>query len=219
MNLGATIIVIVYILLTLAIPIYMGRKNTHTNEDFTVGGRKFNIFLVFFTLFSTIVGAASVMGYTGWYYIRGFSQLWFLLGIALSYLIYILYLGPKINDFGFQHGGETVGDWVNYRYGKPSRVLSSVIIMIGYLAITAFQYMAMTTIFVSLTGFSYPVALIITAAIVIVHSSLGGLWTVASNNILQGSITFLGLLILMPILVSHAGGIHAVFAAAPLEHF
>ncbi|ATW27696.1 sodium:solute symporter family protein [Candidatus Formimonas warabiya] len=219
MNWGALLIVVVYLAITLFIPMYAGKKNTVTNDDYTVGGRKFGTLFLFFTLLSTVVGAASVVGYTGWYYVRGMSQLWFILGIALSYCIYIFYLAPRINDFGFKHGGETVGDWIAYRYGKASRILTSIIIMIGYLAITAFQYMAMATIFVKITGLSFTVSLIITAIIVILHTSYGGLWAVASNNVLQGSITLFGLLILATFLIMHAGGLGAVFASAPAEHF
>jgi len=49
---------------------------------------------LFFTLLATIVGAASVVGYTGWYYIRGISQLWFTIGITISYIVYILPWSP-----------------------------------------------------------------------------------------------------------------------------
>lgn len=219
MNWGAIAIVVVYLLVTLLLPLYTAKKNTVTNTDYTVGGRQFGTLFVFFTLLSTAVGAASVVGYTGWYYQRGLSQLWFVIGVALSYLIYILYLAPKISEFGFRHGGETVGDWFCYRYGKGSQFLCSMIIMIGYLAITAFQYMAMASIFVKLTNLSYATSLLITAVIVILHTAYGGLWAVASNNVLQGSITLVGLVILAFCLVNNAGGLSAVFASAPAEHF
>lgn len=219
MNWGAIAIVVVYLLVTMLLPLYTAKKNTVTNADYTVGGRQFGTLFLFFTLLSTAVGAASVVGYTGWYYQRGLSQLWFVVGIALSYLIYILFLAPKISEFGFQHGGETVGDWFAHRYGKSSQLLCSIIIMIGYLAITAFQYMAMASIFVKLTNLSYTTSLIITAVIVILHTAYGGLWAVASNNVLQGSITLFGLIILSFCLVSNAGGLGPVFAAAPAEHF
>ncbi|MFY9516497.1 MAG: hypothetical protein WAP30_00860 [Acetomicrobium sp.] len=49
---------------------------------------------LFFTLLATIVGAASVVGYTGWYYIRGISQLWFTIGITISYIVLYITLVP-----------------------------------------------------------------------------------------------------------------------------
>ena len=153
MNGTATLILVVYIAITMGVAFYYGKVKTGKSDDYTVGGRTIGTGVLFFTMLATIVGASSVIGMTGWYYTRGFSQLWFILGIALSYILFIVYLAPKINDFGHAHGGETVGDWIDYRYNKSSRILTSLIIMIGYLAITAYQYMAMATIFNRVTGF------------------------------------------------------------------
>ena len=158
----STIVMVLYLVITMTIAIYYGKKKTATSNDFTVGGRQFGPVLMFFTMLATIVGAASVIGYTGWYFTRGFSQIWFIIGVSASYLIYIFYLGPRISDFGFQHNGETLGDWMEYRYNRTLRYIKSILLIIAYLAITAFQYMAMAKIFNQVTGISYEFALFLT---------------------------------------------------------
>ncbi len=55
MNWGAIAIVVVYLLVTLLLPLYTAKKNTVTNTDYTVGGRHFGTLFVFFTLLSTAV--------------------------------------------------------------------------------------------------------------------------------------------------------------------
>ena len=102
---GALVVMILYFVLTIGIAIVVGRKKTENNADYTVGGRKFGGIVLFFTMLATIVGASSVMGYTEWFYKRGVTQIWYILGICVTYLIYVFYLGPKINDFGREKGG------------------------------------------------------------------------------------------------------------------
>lgn len=214
----STFVMLIYLGITMYVAIYYGRKKTESSSDFTVGGRQFGSVITFFTMLATIIGAASVIGYTGWYFERGFSQLWFVIGISITYLIYIYFLAPRINDFGFKHNGETIGDWMEYRYSEIERFITSILLIIAYLAITAFQYMAMAKIFNQVTGVSYELALVITAVIVIIYTSMGGMWAVASTDVLQGTMTLLGVLIITPILVTKAGGFGHVFASAPAEH-
>ncbi|MDR2745871.1 MAG: sodium:solute symporter family protein [Treponema sp.] len=216
---GANIVVMVlYFALTLLVGIYYGRKKTSTSADFTVGGRSFGSFLLFCTMLATIVGASSVMGYTSWFARRGISQFWFTIGILITNFIYLLYLGPRINDFGREQGGETIGDWFMYRYGKISKILASILIAVAYIAITAFQYLAMATILSLATGIPFGYCLALTTIIVIIYTSLGGLWAVVSTDTLQGIMTLVGVVIMVPLFLGKAGGVSAVLTKLPEAH-
>ncbi|MDR2375641.1 MAG: hypothetical protein LBD96_04285, partial [Treponema sp.] len=216
---GVNIVVMVlYFALTLLVGIYYGRKKTSTSADFTVGGRSFGGFLMFCTMLATIVGASSVMGYTTWFARRGISQFWFTIGIFITNFIYLLYLGPRINEFGREQGGETIGDWFVYRYGKISKTLASLLIAAAYIAITAFQYLAMATILNLATGIPFGYCLALTTVIVIIYTSLGGLWAVVSTDTLQGIMTLLGVVLMVPLFLGRAGGLSAVFDKLPEAH-
>ena len=213
-----TAVIGVYLAITLAIAFYFGRRETKSVLDFTVAGRRLGTVVVFFTLLASMIGAASTVGYTGWYWIRGVSQLWFEIGAIVSGLIFAFYLAPKINEFGFKMGATTPGHWMEYRYGKVAKYYTSVLLIVGYLAITAFQYMAMATILSTVTGIPYEWALVIAAVIVTIYTSLGGLWSVASTDVLQGALTLIGILLLVPIAVMKAGGLGNILASVPPEH-
>lgn len=212
------VVMVVYFILTLCIGLYFGQKKTTTSADFTVGGRSFGGFLLFCTMLATIVGASSVMGYTSWFAQRGISQWWFTIGGLITNFMYLFYLGPRINDFGRKQGGETIGDWFVYRYGKVSKTLASILIAVAYVAITAFQYLAMATILELATGIPFAYSLALTTIIVIVYTSTGGLWAVVSTDTLQGIMTLLGVVIMVPLFLTRAGGISAVFAKLPEVH-
>jgi SSS family solute:Na+ symporter len=216
---GTNIVVMVlYFTLTLLVGLYYGRKKTSTSADFSVGGRSFGSFLMFCTMLATIVGASSVMGSAAWFAQRGISQFWFTVGTLITNFLYLLYLGPRINDFGREQGGETIGDWFIYRYGKVSKVMASVLIAVAYIAITAFQYLAMATILNLATGIPFGYCLALTTIIVIVYTSLGGLWAVVSTDTLQGIMTLAGVIIMVPLFLGKAGGFSAVFTKLPQAH-
>jgi Na+/proline symporter len=212
------VVMILYFALTLCIGIYFGQKKTTTSAGFTVGNRSFGGFLLFCTMLATIVGAGSVMGYTSWFARRGISQWWFTIGGLITNFMYLFYLGPRINDFGRKHGGETIGDWFNYRYGKVSKTLASILIALAYIAITAFQYLAMATILELATGIPFAYSLALTTVIVIAYTSVGGLWAVVTTDTLQGIMTLLGVVIMVPLFVSRAGGLSGVFTQLPAVH-
>ena len=212
------IVMMFYFIITLTVGVYFGRKKTGKSADFTVGGRALGGVIIFFTMLATIVGASSVMGYSNWFARRGLSQFWFTIGITITNLLYLFYLGPRINEFGRKHGGETIGDWFLFRYGTVSKYLASLLIAAAYIAITAFQYLAMATILNITTGISFTIALVLTAAIVVIYTSLGGLWAVVSTDILQGFMTLLGVFIMVPLFLSKAGGWAAVLNAQPAGH-
>lgn len=217
-NIAYTVGIFLYLAVTVGIALFAARRELQSSSDFQVGGRRLNSVMLFFTLFATIVGAASVMGYTGWYWRRGLSQLWFLVGMIAVYFVFIYYLGPRISRFGFEKSGVTPANWLEYRYNKATGYIGSVMLIIAYLAITAFQYMAMATILSMVTGLSYNLCCVIAALIVIAYTSLGGFWAVAWTDTLQGAMTILGLLILMPILIVKAGGVGTIFSSVPAEH-
>jgi len=217
-NVGYTLIIILYLAVTLGIAVVASKKELKSISDFQVGGRRVKSVVLFLTLYATLVGAASVVGYTGWYWIRGLSQLWLMTGIIGVYMIYIFYLAPRIHKFGVEKEGVTPANWMTYRYNSLVGYISSAFLIVAYLAVTAFQYMAMGTIFSAVSGISYNVCLIVAALVVITYTSFGGFWSVVWTDIIQGSITMIGLLVLVPILIVRAGGINHIFASVPPAH-
>ncbi len=211
-------IISAYLAITMGIALYYGRKETKSVVDFTVGGRRFGTVVLFFTLLATMVGAASTIGFTGWYWVRGLSQLWFVFGGVLAFVIFMYFLAPKINRFGFETGATTPSQWMEFRYGKAAKYFTSILLIIAYLAITALNYMAMGTIIEGVTGIPYVWGLVISAVIVTVYTSLGGLWSVASTDVFQGALTLVGIAILAPILVIKAGGLSKIVASLPPKH-
>jgi SSS family solute:Na+ symporter len=212
------IVMVVYFGITIGIGLYFGRKKTESAEDYTVGSRNLGGGVYLLTMIATIIGASAVMGGVSYWSNRGFSQIWYWLGGHIQTFIFLLYLGPRINTFGREHGGETIGDWFVYRYGKVSKFLASLLISLAYVAITAFQYLAMAVILNMVFNIPFNAALSITAIVVVFYTSVGGLWAVVATDVFQGILTWLGVIIMGIVFYSKSGGINSIVSALPPAH-
>jgi len=218
-QLAAIIMTLVYIIFIMVLGYIVGKREAKDVENFYVGGRRIGTLILFFTLIATIIGAASTVGYTAWFWIRGFSQLWFTIGAIIGYLIYVIYMNPRIWKFGKKTGAFTITDFLEYRYqSRLIRYIAGLLIAFAYAAITAFQFMAMGKVLHTIFGIPYEWGVVISAIIVIVYTSFGGFWSVAMTDLIQGILTFIGVIVLFCVAVATAGGFGNILASVPPKH-
>ena len=208
-----------YFFVAFAIAIYYSKKKTKSNADFTVGGRRFGKIFVFFMMLAAYLGAGTTIGTTGWVWKRGLSQIWFTLGYTVVFAFIGICLAGRIRRFGARCNAYTFADFLEIRYNKPARYMGSVLMIIAFLAIAAFQYIGMGRIINTVTGIDYTLAVVISAGITILYTSYGGMNAVAITGVIKGTITIIGILIMVPIVATKAGGIQGIMAAVPAEHF
>ena len=116
-----TIVVSVYLALTLLIGLLAGRKATKGVEGFVAADRRFGVLPMYFIVGGTIFSAFAFLGGPGWAYSQGLAVLYILsygvLGIAPWY-----FLGPKAARIGRRRGIVTQAQLVTARF--PSRFRS-----------------------------------------------------------------------------------------------
>jgi len=76
----------------------------------------------------------------------------------------------------------------------------------------------MATVLEVATGIPFGWSLALTTIIVVIYTSFGGFWSVVSTDVLQGAMLLLGVIIMVPIFFSTAGGFSTVIAALPEAH-
>lgn len=219
MQMEYLVILFIYFAITIGIGIYYGRKKTKTHEDFMVGGRKFGVVIIFFTMLATYIGAGTTIGTTAWVWKRGLSQAWFTIGYAVVFIFIGLLMAAKIRRFGEKCDAYTFADFLEMRYDKTARFMGAILMWFAFMAITAYQYIGMGRIIETVTGINYTTAILISALITIAYTSFGGLWSVAITEVFQGALTVIGIVIFVPILVKEAGGLSTIAASVPPEHF
>jgi SSS family solute:Na+ symporter/sodium/proline symporter len=114
----------------------------------------------------------------------------------------------------------TVPDLLEVRYNVTARVLATIAIVISYTMIVSYQFKGggdvLHLIFPTVdktTGMH------IIAAFVILFTALAGMASVAYLDLIIGLLVTCIALVAVPMLLSHAGGWHAVRANLPPDHF
>lgn len=185
-----------------------------SQDDFMVAGRKLGAGVLVGTLLATWIGSGSILGGAGLAYSRGFSALWFDLGVWVAILVLYLIAG-RVRRFG-QY---TVPDILETRYNRWARILATIVTIIAYTAIVSYQFRAGGKVLYLVTGLPEEWGVIITAVFVIGYTVLAGMISVAYTDVVNGVIMTLGLIVALPFMIDRAGGWEQITQTLPAEHF
>ncbi|MEK1829675.1 hypothetical protein AAAC51_12880 [Priestia megaterium] len=100
----------------------------------------------------------------------------------------------------------TMLDPLESRFGKKMATVLYFPAILGELFWSAAILTALGTTFGVILGLSFSISIILSALIAIAYTVIGGLWAVAHTDILQLSIMFLGLFLVLPFAFSNTGG-------------
>lgn len=209
-NIIVIIIVVIYLLAMLWIGWYSSTK-VSTNTDFMVAGRRLGPFLMAGTLAATEIGGGSSLGVvqngmSGY----GLSAAWYIIAMGLAFAI-LSFVAPKFRAATVK----TVPEYFRRRYGKSCGIITSVIMLLPLIGLTAGQFIASAVILSTMLSINYQVAVIIVAVVVTVYSIMGGLWSVTLTDFVQVFLIVLGMIIAIPFALKDAGGWANVTANIP----
>jgi SSS family transporter len=110
----------------------------------------------------------------------------------------------------------TIGDFYRKRFGKTVELITSVAITASYLGWTSAQLTALGLVFAVLSGGAIDLntGIMIGAAIVVVYTLFGGMWSVALTDLFQSVVILIGLTLVAWLVGEMAGGTGKVIAAA-----
>ncbi|MFH1873605.1 MAG: sodium:solute symporter family protein [Pseudomonadota bacterium] len=207
------IVVIAYLVLMVAVSIWrsLGVKD---QKDFMVGGREVSTFLMVTTLVATWTGAGSLIGGAGLAYRQGFSELWMSVGAWVAILI-VYKLAARV-----RHIAEyTLPDILEDRYNAAARVLGSLALIIGCTTIVGYQLKGGGMVLEMVAGIPREKGILMMGVAVIVLTSLAGMKSIVSLDLMNGLLIIVALLVALPIIFFDVGGLPAMKAALPESHF
>ncbi len=155
------------------------------SSDFYVAGHRLGTGLVFSTLLAANIGAGSTVGAAGLAFRDGLLAWWWVGSAGIGSLILAFTVGPRIWQVARENGLYTVGDYLEYRYDRRVRVVISLLIQLGSLAILAGQLIAISWILNVTAGIDKPVGCLIGAGVATLYFTAGGLPGAARVNALQ----------------------------------
>lgn len=184
--------VLIYLGITLVIGV-LTSKLVHNSNDFLNAGRRVPFLLSSFALFALWFGSETVFGATSEFIEHGF------LGVIedpfggfLCLFLFALILVRPL----YRQNILTLGDLFRKRYGRRIEIISSFFMLITFFGYVAAQIIALSILFEAVFGISAVYGKLLSAGIVIVYTSAGGMWAVSITDFIQSIVIVAGLLFL-----------------------
>jgi solute:Na+ symporter, SSS family len=193
---------------------FWGKRRATTQSDFLVAGRRLGPLLYSGTMAAIVLGGASTIGGVGLGYEYGLSGMWLVVAIGTGILALSLLFAGRIQRLGVY----TVSQMLELRYGPGSSVLSGLV-MFGYtLMLSVTSTIAYATIFGALLNLPKIPSIIIGGSVVVIYSTLGGMWSITLTDFVQFVIKTVGIFcILLPVVLVKAGGFSGLAEHLPVD--
>ena len=200
--------VIAYLMVSIGIGLWAATR-VHNTKDFAVAGRSLPLPVVTATVFATWFGAEAVFGVSAQFVKDGLSGVVAdPFGSSLCLVIAGLFYAKKLYKLNIL----TVGDYYRMRYNRTVEVITSLCIVSSYLGWVSAQIKAMGLIFNIITNgaVSPELGMVIGAAIVLIYTTFGGMFSVAILDFVQMSVSMGGLLYIAWLISGMTGGADVV---------
>ncbi len=180
------------------------RKHNST-EEIILAGRSIPLYIAVFTMSATWVGGGFINGTAEYTANAGLVWVQAPWGYALSLMVGGLIFARPMRRRGFT----TLLDPLAQRFGKRMGALLFLPALTGEIFWTAAILTALGTTFGTVLGLETTPAILLSALIAIAYTAIGGLWAVALTDVLQLTLLFLGLGIVLPFALAQTGGLEA----------
>lgn len=187
-------------IVTMIVVGYVGLKRTRTVTDFFLANRRVGPWLSAFAYGSTYFSAVLFIGYAGkigWGF--GISSLWIVAGNAiLGSLLAWLVLARRTRQITRELNVRTLPEFLEARYHSPlMKPFAAVLIFVFLVPYSASAYMGLSYLFEHVFGIGYVTALIVMTVVTGVYLVMGGYFSVALSDLIQGLFMIGGVFVLL----------------------
>jgi|ETN02SMinimDraft_2_1059926.scaffolds.fasta_scaffold13342_2 SSS family solute:Na+ symporter len=172
--------IIVYLVAVIAIASW--RSKNAQDEDFLIANRKMGVLGALSSINATKTGSILLI-YVALLYLYGFSAIWYFLGVAAGYLIFIPF-GMKLHR---NHAGShyTMAEYFFHGYGKSAGYCTSLLNIFLVVAFLVLNLIASSKVVSFFTGISFELSTVIVLGVVLAYLLIGGFKAVVTTDILQ----------------------------------
>lgn len=205
--------IVVYLLGMLAIGFIFSKKNSNS-EDFYLGGRKMGPLVTAMSAEASDMSSWLLMGLPGLAYLTGICDpAWTAIGLGIGTWLNWFFVARRLRRYSANINAITVPEFYSKRYHDKSNLLNAiaaVVIIVFFIPYTASGFAACGKLFNSLFGVNYGVAMLVSAAIIVSYTIMGGFRAVSTTDLIQSVVMTIALTVVVCFGISKAGGLEAV---------
>lgn len=205
--------IVIYLLAMLAIG-FVFSKNNSDSKDFYLGGRKMGPIVTAMSAEASDMSSWLLMGLPGLAYLTGVANpSWIAIGLGIGTWFNWLIVARRLRRYSANINAITVPEFYSKRYHDNSNVLNAIaalVIIVFFIPYTASGFAACGKLFNSLFGVDYMVAMLISAAVIVGYTIMGGFKAVSTTDLIQSIVMTIALVVVVTFGISKAGGVEAV---------
>jgi SSS family solute:Na+ symporter len=197
----------------LLVGLFSARDASRSTDAFLVADRGLGAFTTWAALSSTVIGGSTTLVLAAFVARVGLPALWLDLAGALGLLALGLFFAPRVRATG----ATTLAEVVGRTYGPGVRRIAAFLVVLAEIVWFALLTEATETVVVATTPWEPVRVLVVTAALFVAYTALGGQRAVVRTDILQFGLMVAGLLaVALPLALR---SLAATGAPAELLHF
>lgn len=202
METGTLISLALYFIAMLGIGVYGYYKSTSDLGDYMLGGRRLGPGVTALSAGASDMSGWMLMGLPGAFFLAGFSEVWLAVGLLIGAYVNYRVVAPRLRTYTYvAKDSITIPDYFENRFQDQTRILrlvSAIVIIIFFTLYTSSGLVAGGTLFENAFAMDYHWGLILTAAVVVAYTLLGGFLAVSMTDFVQGCIMFVAL-VMVPV--------------------
>ncbi len=189
-------------------------KRTKNVGDFYLGGRKLSPLVAAMSAEASDMSSYLLMGLPGLAYLSGVADVgWTVIGLAIGTYLNWLIVAKRLRNYSAHINAITIPDYFSRRYRDGKNVLMSIaalVIIVFFVPYTASGFAACGKLFGTLFGVDYHIAMVVSAIVIVIYTSMGGFNAASVTDLIQSIIMTCALICVLVFGVHQAGGISAV---------
>ena len=203
------VIILIYSLAQILLGVVIGRW-VKTTGAFFVAGRSLSPMLLFATLLAANIGAGSTVGAASLGYRSGISAWWWVGSAGIGTFALAFWVGPRIWRVAKEHDLQTMGDFLELRYGGTARGVVSSLLWVATLFVLAAQLIAVARVLEAVADVPKFWGALMGGVVMTAYFTAGGLLSSAWVNLVQLVVLYLGFLLALPVALRSIGGFEGI---------
>jgi SSS family solute:Na+ symporter len=197
-----------YLILSLYFAFVLGigwlvKRKVSTSEDFLTSGRSVPVWITSLAFIAANLGAQEVIGMcaSGAKYGTMTAHFYWIGAVPA-----MLFVGVFMMPFYYGSRARSVPEYLKLRFDEKTRALNAITFAVMTVFSSGISMYALGLLFELVLGWSFTASVLLSAAIVLVYTFLGGLTSAIYNEVLQFFLIVLGFSPLALLAVHKAGG-------------